>query len=77
MESLIKNFGEQNEQMCQKIEQLEFDKAQMVIKMKDLAYENSELKDTLEEKTKSLENSEVSFVSRVELFKKCFLFDLF
>lgn len=58
---LIKNFGEQNELMCQKIEQLEYDKEDYARKLNELTFENSELKEALEEKAKTLDNSEVSF----------------
>lgn len=48
-ENIMRNFSDQNEQFCQKIEQMEVERCDMVRKYNQLEYENAELKEKFEE----------------------------
>jgi chromosome segregation ATPase len=48
-ELIMRSFSEQNEQLCQKIEKMELEKGEVTRKFNQLSYENSELKEKLEE----------------------------
>ncbi|CRL02546.1 CLUMA_CG015749, isoform A [Clunio marinus] len=57
LELLIKNFSDQNEQLCQKIESMESDRVEMTRKNNSLCYENAELQEKLEENAKYIDNN--------------------
>ncbi|KAG5667763.1 hypothetical protein PVAND_015733 [Polypedilum vanderplanki] len=48
-ELIVRSFSDQNEQLCQKIEQMETERGEMTRKINQLNYENAELKEKLEE----------------------------
>lgn len=55
----MRSFSDQNEQLCQKIEAMEADRAQMTRKLNQLNYENAELKEKLEESVKYADSDEL------------------
>lgn len=56
-ELVIRSFNDQNEQLCQKIEQMENDRRDMIRKSNQLSYENAEFKEKLEESEKYYGNN--------------------
>ncbi|CAO1301634.1 unnamed protein product [Diamesa tonsa] len=56
-ELVIRSFNDQNEQLCQKIEQMENDRRDMTRKNNQLSYENAEFKEKLEENEKYFGNN--------------------
>lgn len=48
-ELIMRSFSDQNEQLCQKIEQMESERCDMTRKLNQLNYENAELREKLEE----------------------------
>lgn len=59
----MKSFSDQNEQLCQKIESMESDRAEMTRKLNQLSYENAELQEKLEENKKYVDSDEVKKLS--------------
>lgn len=51
-ELIVRSFSDQNEQLCQKIEQMESNRCDMTRKLNQLNYENAELREKLEETEK-------------------------
>lgn len=51
-ELIMRSFSEQNEQLCQKIEQIEAERCELTRKFNQLNYENAELKERLDETEK-------------------------
>lgn len=60
LELVIENFSEQNEQLCQKIESMESEKVEIVRKHNEVAYENAEIRERLEENNRFLRGKELS-----------------
>lgn len=58
-EIIMRSFSEQNEQLCQKIEKMELERVEMTRKFNQLNYENSELKEKLEETLQYSDKDEI------------------
>lgn len=55
----MRSFSEQNEQLCQKIEKMEFERAETTRKLNQMNYENAELKEKLDETIKMSDRDEI------------------
>jgi chromosome segregation ATPase len=59
LEGIIRSFSDQNEELCQKIEQTESERCEAIRKFNLLNYENAELKEKLEETAKYSDKNEI------------------
>ena len=55
----MRGFSDQNEQLCQKIESMESSHVELTRKLNQLNYENSELREKLEENVKYVDSNEL------------------
>lgn len=55
----MRSFSDQNEQLCQKIESMEADRGELTRKINQLNYENTELREKLEENVKYADSNEL------------------
>lgn len=58
-ELIMQSFSEQNEQLCQKIEKMELERAEMTRRLNQMNYENAELKEKLDEAVKLSDKDEL------------------